>query len=299
MENEYKLHPRLFSNSVLYSQMTEFSLEGRSPTKITFIDDSDTKYELNSLGFRSPEFTENVDIVAVGCSQTVGLGVDSDKMWPKILSSKTEMSYVNLGVVGSSVAGMCELTMAYIRDYGNPKIICALLPGLYRMILPLRKDVNDYVYNKSEEELEIKNVNLAFASEGVLSEKTYPSYSKKPHSVNDVLSYEVALHQSMMALNYLIEYCKVAKIQLVLSSWEVGTTKFLLDKVRNNKSKLDLSSFDPLSEFDTFFYSPENITCHSEIRGDTRNSGRDSSKHMGDHQHMHIAELFASKINLM
>lgn len=296
MENIYKLHPDLFSDKVVFSQMTEFSLEGRNPTKVTFIDDSKTSYNLNSFGFRSPEFSADTDILVAGCSQTVGLGVDSKDLWAEILSKSLGMSYANLGVVGCSIGGMCELIMAHIRDYGKPKVICALLPGLYRMILPINKDVNVYVYNKSNKDLEVKNINLSFASEGILSEKTYPSYSKKPHSLNDVLPYEVALHQSMMALGYLIEYCKAANIKLVLSSWEVGTTKFLLEKSLSNNSKLDLSSFIPLDGYETFFYSSSEITCHKEISGETRDKGRDSSGHMGAHQHAHIAELFASAI---
>lgn len=294
MSYKSKLHPKIFKDQTTYKQMTEFTLEGRLPSTVSFIEDLDTEYSLNSLGYRSAEFIEGLDILAIGCSQTVGLGVDQDKIWPEVLARITGATCVNLGVVGASVGGMVELAMAYIRDYGPPKTICAVLPGLYRMILPINKDVNVYVYNRSDEQFEIKNVNLAFASEGVLTDKSFPTLSKRPHSLNDVIPNEVALHQSMMSLNHLIHFCSATGIELHMTSWEVDATSFLLEMSLD--TKLDLSGFYKLDLVEDFFYDPESVRCHPEIADETRLKGRDTSGHMGSHQHRHIAELFASEI---
>lgn len=291
------IHPDIYKDKTLYKQMTEFSLEGKEPTKVNFIDDSETEHILNSLGYRSSEFTSGTKILAAGCSNTVGLGVDQDKIWSSVLSDLTGMSCANLGIVGGSFGSIAETVMAHIRAYGAPEVVCVFLPGLYRIQLPINEEVNTYLINKQEKDFYIKNVNLAFFKEGTKYEKAYPDYSLKPYNVNDVISLEIGVYYSMMSLNFLVDYCRAAGIKLIMSSWEPGTTEFLLEKKEDKSSKLDLSNFYPLDMYEVFFNNPETIKCHTEIDSDVRGRGRDTSGHMGEHQHRHVAELFASKIN--
>jgi hypothetical protein len=271
------IHPDVF-------QHTELSLEVPFPTKASFISDP-THYELNSLGYRSPEFGE-VELLTIGCSQTVGLGVDEEDIWPNLVADLTNMRHANLGIVGNSAQGMLESALAYIKDYGKPKVICALYPGMYRFKTLINKDINTALYSDFSKNLEAKNINLAFASEGVESKKDAPQISKRPHNLNDVLAYEVAVYQSVMAVNTLIEYCKVAEIKLVLSSWEPDAIEILSKK----------AEFAVLDDAEVFLHDSKSLNCHRNKLGDAKNRGRDSSGHMGSHQHLHFAELFTERI---
>lgn len=274
-----KIHPDVFSKGQL-----ELSLNFPQPSKSSFITDPDTKYKLNTFGYRSPEFGP-VEMLAVGCSQTVGLGVDEEDIWPNLVADLTGMSHANLGIVGNSAQGMLEGVLAYCKEYGPPKVICALYPGMYRFKTLLRKDMNTAIYVDRTTETEVKNVNLAFASEGIELEKSV-NYAKRPYNLNDVLAYEVGLYQSVMAVNALIEYCNVAGIKLVMSTWEPDANKILKDKVE----------FAELDNVESFFYAPDSISCHSTKLGDNKHKGRDSSGHMGSHQHLHFAELFVESL---
>jgi len=273
-----KIHPKATESIAL-----EFSLDIESPTKSVFIEDS-THYNLNSKGFRSPEFGPR-ELLAVGCSQTVGLGVDEEDIWPSLVSDLTGMSYANLGIVGNSAQGMFENVVAYVKLYGVPKVICALYPGMYRFKTMLRKDANIALYHDKPKDLEVKNVNLSFASEGLEIEKSV-QYAKRPFNLNDVLAYEVGLYQSLSAVNSLIEFCNVADIKLVFSTWEPDATKILKG----------IKNFYELENVNEFFYNPKNMSCHSRMLNETKDVGRDSSGHMGSHQHLHYAELFERSI---
>ena len=274
-----KIHPKAAESIAL-----EFSLDIESPTKSVFIEDP-THYNLNSRGFRSPEFGPR-ELLTVGCSQTVGLGVDEEDIWPALVSDLTGMSYANLGIVGNSAQGMFENVLAYVKSYGPPKVICALYPGMYRFKTMLRKDANTALYHDKSKDLEIKNVNLSFASEGLETEKLV-QYAKRPFNLHDVLAYEVGLYQSLSAVNSLIEYCRAAEIKLVMSTWEPDANKILKDKVE----------FAELENVESFFYAPDSISCHNTKLGDNKHKGRDSSGHMGSHQHLHFAELFIERLN--
>lgn len=276
-----KIHPKATESIAL-----EFSLDIESPTKSIFIKDP-THYNLNSKGFRSPEFGPR-ELLTVGCSQTVGLGVDEEDIWPALVSDLTGMSYANLGIVGNSAQGMFENVVAYVKAYGPPKVICALYPGMYRFKTMLRKDANSALYHDEAKDLEVKNVNLSFASEGLEIEKSV-QYAKRPFNLNDVLAYEVGLYQSLSAVNLLIEFCNVADIKLVFSTWEPDANELLSGKY----------GFIELENLSTFFYSSEKVLCHSQKLGDAKDRGRDSSHHMGSHQHLHFAELFIEKINVV
>lgn len=274
-----KIHPDVISKAQL-----ELSLNFPQPSKSSFIADPDTKYKLNTLGYRSPEFGP-VDMLAIGCSQTVGLGVDEEDIWPNLVADLTGMSHANLGIVGNSAQGMFENVLAYVKEYGAPKVIFALYPSMYRFKTLLRKDMNTAIYVDRSTPTEVKNINLAFASEGIELEKT-TNYARRPYNLNDVLAYEVGLYQSVMAVNALIEYCRAADILLIMSTWELDTNEILKEQYE----------FAELENLESFFYKPESVACHATKLGDNKNVGRDSSGHMGSHQHLHFAELFIEGI---
>jgi len=287
----------LFRNKATYIPTTELDLYFAKYLAEMSLEDEEcdpTSYSLNSNLFRSPEF-KKVDLITLGCSQTFGQGIDDLAIWPKLLSDSLGMSYVNLGMPAASVEDMVGSLFVYIRRYGKPKTVAALLPGYARISLPLKYEENSATDAKPSptEKVGYSHLYLGYREvDG--NRKDIPLYSKRPHKLDELLSYEVALHQSMFALSVLIEYCKVANIQLVFSSWNHGMNQLLEEKKNNPLTELDLSGCKTL-----FLEDIAESNCHTERQNDHSDiwhEARDCGHHMGAHAHIHYAELFEELI---
>lgn len=265
-------------------------------------------YTHNSKNFRSPEFFNNPDILAIGCSQTWGVGVPDKNVWPKVLSDKLGMSYVNLAIPGASTMELVRVSMDYIEEYGPPKYLTILVPDVGRLYTFL----NSYV-NSSEQETPLEqNISLLDKSDGVGSivfplnawiEKDSQvaaltaKYSKRPHLVNEVLGYEVPASQAILALEMLQRYCKAMSIELIISSWD--------DNAVDVYRTIELPNFYHIAyERDTIpdqaMYTND---CHSDQSseyGINWYRGTDHSEtksgHIGIHRHLDYAEMFEREI---
>jgi hypothetical protein len=91
------------------------------------------EYSHNSYNFRSKEFHEDTEVVALGCSHTFGVGVPERFIWPTVVKEITGMQdVVNLGKPGVSIAYQVRMLGIYIRTYGPPKIVLCNFPDLLR-----------------------------------------------------------------------------------------------------------------------------------------------------------------------
>lgn len=95
----------------------------------------DVSYSYNSHGFRTEEYNnEDVDILALGCSFTEGIGIKNEDIWINKLAN-----YLNLSKVANFGIGGCGIeTLSRAAHYAinvvkiKPKIIIAFFPHLYR-----------------------------------------------------------------------------------------------------------------------------------------------------------------------
>lgn len=79
-------------------------------------------YKFNSHGFRCEEFTSAPTIMFLGCSNTVGIGLPVECIWPEIVSKNLNMSCANLGVGGTGPDTAFRLCLGWI-DKINPSIV--------------------------------------------------------------------------------------------------------------------------------------------------------------------------------
>lgn len=311
MEPEYDKHQEtlsMISNQVFnegnYFEMTELSL--KPPDYIIELaksgqedsGDPDTKLDLNSKFFRSPEF-EQVQLLVAGCSQTFGAGVDNELIWPYLLSKKLNYSYANIAVPGLSVQGIVGSVVSYIQQYGKPKVLAINLPGYGRMALalkPLYNTISDAGrFSKEERKFSPDQVGIAHVNFGYreIEGKDIPLISKRPHVIDEIMPYEVPLHQSMFALSMLIEYCKAADIKLIFTTWHGAMNELIERKISDPRTRIDLSGYCKV---------PTNLRdseCHLELKSkheEIWDEGRDHGHHMGVHAHIHVAEAFANKL---
>jgi hypothetical protein len=97
-------------------------------------------YRLNSLGFRSEEFTsehKGDHVLFIGCSVTFGSGLPLEKTWSKLVYNKMSKSrnlsgYFNLSYPGAASTEIIFNTMKYIKKFGAPKEIYFMMPEIMR-----------------------------------------------------------------------------------------------------------------------------------------------------------------------
>lgn len=281
--------PAVLNNRQTMEQFSEFIfVQGVVPEQ-----DDPVNHNLNSFGYRSPEFAE-VDLVTAGCSQTFGMGVEEEYIWPTLLSNKLNMSHVNLGNPGASPQLIVENIIKFISKYGKPKVVCAVFPNLYRFRFAVRHDIlvpkSKYQDNSPVAHIE----NLSMLLNGTLLENR-PKLSKLPHEVIEVLPYEAALYLSLNSIKHLVEYCKIAEIPLYISSWYPSTQEIFMKKGELGIGTKEYLSFDLAVDF---YEDPRLVDyCHSNTHDlETWDKGLDVAMHMGAHQHLHFAELFSNAI---
>ncbi len=245
--------------------------------------DIDTEYKVNNFGFRDKNWEGYAEVLAVGCSNTYGVGLPSDGVWPSILAKKINKEIRNLSKPGVSIQELVFQIFAYCKEFGNPKTIVCLFPDPFRMIVPTKKDF-----------LIANNINSVGPTETVQlnRQESVKEYLKRPYNYNDFLTMEFPLFFSMKALHMLEQYCNSNEIELIWSCWD-----FNVHDVFNKIEKLPFNSFvnDELYHYD----NPGN-ECHEEYReiflkyfdrGQDIENGYEHS-HPGVHWQIHVAEIF-------
>lgn len=94
--------------------------------------DTNIDYTFNSEGFRCCEFSTDPSILFLGCSHTIGIGINIEDSWTTIVSNKLNLKCFNLGIGGSSCDTAFRIGHYYIEQI-KPKIVVFLRPSQYRM----------------------------------------------------------------------------------------------------------------------------------------------------------------------
>jgi len=103
----------------------------------------DIKYAFNEYGFRSDPFYERKDInvLALGCSMTVGVGVDQEENWPNGLKRRIQewsgydVSMWNMATSGASTDYVAR-TVHKVITLLDPDIVVIMWPPITRLELP-------------------------------------------------------------------------------------------------------------------------------------------------------------------
>lgn len=95
-------------------------------------------YTFNKDGFRADQFDEQNQILFLGCSYTMGMGVPYHDCWTTIVSKKLQLKNHNLGIAGSSHDTAFRLFYHYHLKL-KPKIVVFLTTEITRLELVLDK----------------------------------------------------------------------------------------------------------------------------------------------------------------
>lgn len=105
-----------------------------------FDDDGSIVYEMNEHGYRSKSFKDKTEynILTLGCSWTMGIGVDNDLIWPSLISNriaenkKLNVSLFNYGMYGVSTSFVSKNYYKIITNYLKPDLVLIMWPGFSR-----------------------------------------------------------------------------------------------------------------------------------------------------------------------
>jgi len=250
--------------------------------------DVKTEYITNNFGFRDSFWEGPSDILAVGCSNTYGIGVPKNGTWPSILGKFLDKDIRNLSLPGISIQELVFQVFEYCKRFENPKTIICLFPDPFRMVVPTIKDF--LVVSNDNPKNGIETVQLNNKNE-------VKEYMKKPYNYNDFLIKEFALFFSIKAIHMLEQYCNSNNIELIWSSWD--------HSINHVFSKIQDLPFNNFYADNFFGYDNPGDQCHKEYkdaflnyfnRGQDIENGKEYS-HAGVHWHVHVAEKFYNKIN--
>lgn len=302
-KNDYRFNPSVTGQAQDLLDLFVGSL----PDKTTHVSSAgygdpthDYHSEVNSLGYRSPEF-KKVELIAMGCSQTFGLGVCFKNIWPERLAkSLGDLSYVNLAFPGWSTVRMIDSFYKYIEQYGKPKAVAIHLPDFHRVLMPVGRETVD----TRPQNADMAKVSLADAT--FYSPEIYatasknielPKISKRPYKLGEVLIPEISYHQNFMALNTFLLFCKYSEIAVAISSWspEISELLSVLDYVSDEVyfNYFDNTDLDACTDHDHI----RSEMLHKEFDNGTDLDPRNNFSHMGVHEHIHVAEGMAGLLS--
>lgn len=99
------------------------------------VNDGTIVYTFNEHGYRSPSFTEKsrFNILSLGCSWTMGVGVQEQQAWPYVVSEKFKDSKLfNYSMYGVSVSFVAKNFYKIISSGIVPDMCLLMWPGFSR-----------------------------------------------------------------------------------------------------------------------------------------------------------------------
>ena len=136
------------------------------------------KYNFNSYGFRCNEFVEQNNIVFLGCSLTLGIGVNLEDTFSQVIADTLNLNNCNLALAGGSNDAMFRIAYHWLPQL-KPRIVVCLAPtkersevyedGMHESLLPTLtrnnkwymnylKNDNNFIINYYKNRLAIENI---------------------------------------------------------------------------------------------------------------------------------------------
>jgi hypothetical protein len=159
-------------------------------------------YKYNSHGFRSTEFSSDVDILTAGCSHTFGSSIPFEHTWSQQLQKKIPNKKIaTIAGPGYSTQKIISYIFRYFENIGNPKMIICNFPDFYRFLF-LNNFSNRIVHH-------YKNM----LETPTLDKKTKKELKSSSPAIN--WGYYINYEYIFM----LEKYCDSNNIKLIWSTW--------------------------------------------------------------------------------
>jgi hypothetical protein len=204
---------------------------------------------LNSLGYRSEEFSAGTELLIAGCSYTSATGVPDDGRWGNLLAKKLGTTSVStLASPGIAIDRLVDELFTYFSRYGNPKYLAAVLPDPYRVTIPIDGDVLTWQVGSGKGIISTRSSQSGKHFDTVYTNHNYDFVKstkvvKKPIPAGEAVSTDAAMYSSIRAIRHLEQYCKSANIQFVWGTWSRGMVDLI-----DNLNAYEFLKFDSYSK---------------------------------------------------
>lgn len=255
------------------------------------------EYKINSLGYRSDEFEKNVDLLALGCSNTLGQGLPLEYTWPNLINSEKIKTINSLAAAGDSAQGQVIKFFEYVKMFGNPKNLFAVMP-VYRFEFPL--DEGYWKISDPEKSYTLVQDNKARVVISQVLDKNFEKYAASPYDPNILFTKNMARYYTHTFLNILEVYCKANNINFkyTIYEWDYRhDTKDPQESLKRMMLNYSDSYFDYKYPVQSLLISQEekDFDCHSDLKNEYFYRANDYLPgkllgHMGFHEQIHIAE---------
>ena len=88
-------------------------------------------YQQDQYGFRNDITYQDGVPIAIGCSDTYGIGNNLEDRWSNVLGRYLHKDIINLGLPGGSIKGCYRILKGYLEEY-TPSQVYLLTPSPYR-----------------------------------------------------------------------------------------------------------------------------------------------------------------------
>jgi len=262
-------------------------------------------FDLNLQGYRTKEFILNEDLLALGCSQTFGWGLDKEQSWPEIISKNFNISVTNLSLPGDSAQGQILKAFEYFKIYGNPKKIVGVFP-INRLLFPSSTD-NPH----------------SIITWDLHGHKGPDKFSQIPHTPDKVFNIEVCQIQNYMFISMLEQYCRSNGIEFFYTFWDMHRTESKeIYFIENNYEDVpmpveskNLSFCVYIKENSKSYFSPPSIQmnieyperkttiCHKDFINFknfyySSDATKDFGGHFSFHEHLHYSDKISNLLGL-
>jgi hypothetical protein len=312
MENEFLLSKMLYDVTNLLPLKMEDHTHFMKQKDIPF--KQILEYQLNEQGSVGDNFVHNPDILALGCSVTVPIGLPHGLSWPHLIKDELDLSLNVVAYGGASVQRILHNATQHIMEYGVPKKIYILLPSLDRAWVvgnkedpKLPKFSNKYLSDKNLSDLkqdvyyELENV---FWIEQI---REYNNFGEKNFLFKDFLNIKRSipleygfLNQIYSLINF-FSFCKLLGIECFYYSWNgffdhILLNNPILEKIATHSKILNEDCYWKNNEQNPNFYDDyfSNNIKHEKYW----KKGLDIPEfnaHPGMYTHIHFAERFIGR----
>ena len=186
-----------------------------------WLDNHNFTYKFNSHGFRCNEFTDHPNIIFLGCSHTVGVGLPVDKTFAQLVSKKLNLQCINLAVAATSNDTAFRLARYWIPKM-NPKIVVVMSPDPARFELITSKNKVNFMPKPTPEPQY-----TGFYNDWIMCDDNLKLNQEK-----NKLAIESIAHQNSAKFIFLDALSTIAYIDYGRDLWHCG--------VENNKVIADI-----------------------------------------------------------
>lgn len=164
--------------------------------------DRNVKYNFNSYGFRCNEFVAQNNIVFLGCSLTLGIGINLENTFSQTIANKLNLNNCNLALGGGSNDAMFRIAYHWLPRLKPDVVVC-------------------FAPTKERSEIFMNNRHESLMATMPRNNSWYMNYLKEDK--NFLINYQ----KNKMAIEYLCEKINSKLLFLHVEDWEFDYRKDL------------------------------------------------------------------------